>query len=66
DMNVEALETDESILGQYNVLKLDKLQEALNLIESEKADRAHRGYELYKKSYSWDCQANNLLKLLKD
>ena len=66
DMNVDSLESDESIIGQYNILKLDKLQEALNHTESEKADRAHRGYELYKKSYSWECQANNLLKLLKD
>jgi len=66
DMNVDALESDESILGQYNIWKLDKLQEALNLTEPEKADRAYMGYELYKESYSWDCQANNLLKLLKD
>ena len=66
DMNSDALESDESILGQYNIWNRDKLQEALNLTESEKADRAHRGYELYKKSYSWECQANNLLKLLKD
>jgi hypothetical protein len=66
DMNVDALESDESILGQYNIWNLDKLQEALNLTESEKADRAQVGYELYKKSYSWECQANNLLKLLKD
>ncbi len=66
DMNVDALESDELILGQYNILKLDKLQETLNLTESEKTDRAQAGYELYKKSYSWECHANNLLKLLKD
>lgn len=66
DMNVDALESDESILGQYDIWNRDKLQEALNLTEPEKADRAHRGCELYKKSYSWECQANNLLKLLKD
>lgn len=66
DMNSDALESDEPILGQYNIWNRDKLQEALNLTESEKADRAHRGYELYKESYSWECHANNLLKLLKD
>ena len=66
DMNVDALESDESILGQYNIWNLSKLHAALELSESDRKDRAQAGYELYKKSYSWDCQANNLLKLLKD
>jgi hypothetical protein len=66
DMNVDALESDESILGQYNIWNLSKLHTALELSESDRKDRAQAGYELYKKSYSWECQANNLLKLLKD
>ena len=66
DMNVDALESDESILGQYNIWNLSKLHAVLELSESDRKDRAQAGYELYKKSYSWECQANNLLKLLKD
>lgn len=66
DMNVDALELDELVLGQYSIWNLSKLHVALELSESDRRDRAQAGYELYKKSYSWDCQANNLLKLLKD
>ncbi len=66
DMNTDALESDESIIGRYNIWNLSKLHDALELSESDRKDRAQAGYELYKKSYSWECHANNLLKLLKD
>lgn len=66
DMSVDALESDESILGQYNIWNLSKLHAALELSESDRKNRAQAGYELYQRLYSWECQANNLLKLLKD